>query len=231
MQGIAAYTPRMSMLVEIPSPPATRARKTVPLENGDRLTSAEFLRRYEAMPEIKKAELIEGHVHMAPPLRADAHSEPDGLLHTWLGYYAAHFANVKFYPNPTVILDADNTPQPDSVLCTAPRRGGSVWLNEKGYLCGRPELICEVSASSASIDLHDKLNAYRRNGIAEYLVWVVAERRIRWFALVEQEYVEMKERSGVVVSRVFPKLALDVKAVLKLDGAKVLATLRRHLGK
>ena len=206
-------------------------RKAIPLENGDRLTSAEFLRRYEAMPEIKKAELIEGHVHMAPPLRADAHSEPDGLLHTWLGYYAVHRGDLKFYPNPTVILDADNTPQPDSVLCTAPRRGGHVWLNEKGYLCGRPELVCEVAASSASIDLHDKLNAYRRNGIAEYLVWVVAERRILWFALVEQEYVEMKERSGVIVSRVFPKLALDVKAMLKLDGAKVLATLRRHLGK
>ena len=138
---------------------------------------------------------------------------------------------MKFYPNPTLILDADNAPQPDSVLCSTPRRGGQVWLNEKGYLCGRPELVCEVAASSASIDLHDKRNAYRRNGIAEYLVWVVAERRIRWFALVEQEYVEMKERSGVIVSRIFPKLALDVKAMLKLDGAKVLATLRRHLGK
>ena len=219
------------MLVAVPSLPARRTPKVLPLENGDCLTSAEFLRRYEAAPEIKKAELIEGHVHMAPPLRADAHSEPDGLLHGWLFNYAACVPRMKFYPNPTLILDADNTPQPDSVLCTAPRRGSHVWLNEKGYLCGRPELVCEVAASSASIDLHDKLNAYRRNGIAEYLVWVVAERRIRWFALVEQEYVEMKERSGVVVSRLFPKLALNVKAALKLEGAKVLATLRRYLGK
>ena len=221
----------MSMLVESPAQPARRLRKTLPLENGDRLTSAEFLRRFEAMPEIKKAELIEGHVHIPPPLRADAHSEPDGHLHGWLYCYATCTPGVRFYPNPTLVLDADNTPQPDSVLCSAPRRGSHVWLNEKGYLCGRPELICEVAASSASIDLHDKLNAYRRNGIAEYLVWVVAERRIRWFALVEQEYVEMKDRSGVILSRVFPKLALNVKAMLKLDGAKVLATLRRHLGK
>ncbi len=29
-----------------------------PLENGDRLTRAEFERRYEAMPHVKKAELI-----------------------------------------------------------------------------------------------------------------------------------------------------------------------------
>ena len=33
-----------------------------PLENGERLTRAEFERRYEAMPELKKAELIEGEV-------------------------------------------------------------------------------------------------------------------------------------------------------------------------
>ena len=31
-----------------------------PLENGERLTAPEFMRRYEAMPEVKKAELIEG---------------------------------------------------------------------------------------------------------------------------------------------------------------------------
>lgn len=92
----------------------------LPLENGDRLTSAEFLRRYEGMPEIKKAELIEGHVHMPPRLRADAHSEPDGLLHIWLGSYAVNHADLKLYPNPTLILDADNTPQPDCIF--APRR-------------------------------------------------------------------------------------------------------------
>ena len=33
-----------------------------PLENGDKLTRAEFERRYHAMPNLKKAELIEGVV-------------------------------------------------------------------------------------------------------------------------------------------------------------------------
>jgi hypothetical protein len=32
----------------------------LPLENGDRITRAEFERRYDAMPHLKKAELIEG---------------------------------------------------------------------------------------------------------------------------------------------------------------------------
>ena len=38
-----------------------------PLENGDRLTRAEFERRYDAMPHVKKAELIEGEVYMPSP--------------------------------------------------------------------------------------------------------------------------------------------------------------------
>jgi hypothetical protein len=37
--------------------------KLPPLENGDRLTRPEFERRYQAMPHIKKAELIEGVVY------------------------------------------------------------------------------------------------------------------------------------------------------------------------
>src|SRR5437879_3726976 len=39
-----------------------------PLEPGDRLTRAEFERRYEAMPELKKAELIDGRVYIASEL-------------------------------------------------------------------------------------------------------------------------------------------------------------------
>jgi len=31
-----------------------------PLENGDHLTAREFLRRYETMPQVKKAELSKG---------------------------------------------------------------------------------------------------------------------------------------------------------------------------
>lgn len=196
------------------------------------MTSAEFLRRYEAMPEVPKAELIDGIVflHMLP-LSADAHAEPDNLIQTWLGTFAAHTPGVKAYTNPTLVLDRDNTPQPDAVLCSAPRAGGRVWLNEKGYLCGAPELVCEIAASTASSDLHAKFRAYRRQGIGEYLVWVVRERRVRWFVLEEDDYVEQKERAGMLASRVFPKLVLDVRALLRGDGAKVLDTLRAQFGR
>ncbi len=49
-------------------PQETRKEIFIPLlENGDRLTREEFHRRYEAMPEKVKAELIKGVVYMRLP--------------------------------------------------------------------------------------------------------------------------------------------------------------------
>ena len=46
-----------------------------PMREGDRLTRAEFERRWTAMPELKKAELIDGAVHVAAALSVD-HGTP-----------------------------------------------------------------------------------------------------------------------------------------------------------
>lgn len=56
-----------------------------PLESGDRLTRPEFERRYAAAPQIKKAELIEGIVYVASPLRHEQHGRPHSRVMTWLG--------------------------------------------------------------------------------------------------------------------------------------------------
>lgn len=46
-------------------PTCPHATRTIPfLHNGDHLTREEFERRYEAMPDVKKVELIEGIVYM-----------------------------------------------------------------------------------------------------------------------------------------------------------------------
>lgn len=206
-----------------------KARTVPPLENGDRLTSVEFMRRYKAMPHIKKAELIEGIVYMGSPVRADVHGEPDGLLQLWIGTYTLRYPGLKFYPNSTLLLAPDNTPQPDCMLCRPKEQGGRSWMNEDGYICGAPELVCEVAASSVAIDLHKKFRAYQRNGIAEYLVWNAEEKRARWFALDQQQYVELQETAGLLVSRVFPGLALDVQALAAADAPKLIATLQTHL--
>lgn len=190
------------------------------------LPLAEFLRRYEDMTGAKKAQLIEGVVHMPSPVRV-THAEPDGVIQGWLFTYAVE-ADLKLYPNATLILDTENAFQPDAILCSAPQKGGRVWLNPKGYLCGAPELVVEIASSTASIDLRDKLRVYRRLEVAEYIVWRTEDAEIDWFMLEEGQYVKMKaDRHGKLRSRVFPGLVLDLAAALACDKAKVLAALKR----
>jgi Uma2 family endonuclease len=203
--------------------PATPARRPVPsLENGDHLSAREFLRRYEAMPEVKKAELIQGIVHMASPVRLDLHGKPDALIQGWLCVYAASHPEATHATNVTVRLDSDDVAQPDAVLFLDAVHGGKAAVDESGYLSGAPELVVEIAASSVSRDAREKLVSYRRAGVAEYLLWRVLDEEIDWFLLEEDEYRPIQPEEGLLRSRVFPGLALPVAAALSGDLATVL---------
>jgi hypothetical protein len=47
-----------------PSAAGSSPSRPLPLESGEFMHSREFLRRYERLPQVKKAELIEGVVYM-----------------------------------------------------------------------------------------------------------------------------------------------------------------------
>ena len=201
-----------------------------PLENGDLLTRAEFERRYTAMPKLKKAELIEGIVYMASPLRFEPHAKPHARLITWLGFYAVFTPHTHIGDSPTVRLDVDNEPQPDAVLLIDAKCGGQTHLSNDGYIEGAPEFVAEISASTATIDLRDKKRVYRRNGVKEYLVWQVINHRIDWFFLQEGEYISLTpDAEGIIRSQVFPGLWLSVSALLAGDMPQVIATLQTGL--
>ena len=194
-----------------------------PLQNGDHLTGAEFMRRYEAAFDINKAELVEGVVFMPSPVSLK-HGEVHGDVMAWLGAYKAATPNVRLADNITVLLDSDNMAQPDAVLFIDEQAGGRTTIKGR-YLAGPPELIVEVAASSAAYDLYNKLHVYRRNGVQEYLVLSLYERETRWFQLVEGDYrpLPMSE-SGLMQSHIFPGLhfrpsllwAADLAALLKV---------------
>ncbi len=219
--------------------PATRTIETptivldeIPiLENGDRLTRAEFERRYEAMSHVKKAELIEGVVYMPSPVRLRRHSQPHLQMASWLGTYQSETPGVIAGDNSTVRLDLDNEPQPDLMLLIEPARGGQARISEDDYVEGAPELVAEIASSSASYDLNAKRNAYRRNGVLEYVVWRVLDQQIDWFVLREGEYHRLApNEDGHYRSETFAGLWLDSKALLRGDLATVLAALRQGLG-
>ena len=211
--------------------PANLSRITIaPLENGDLLSRAEFERRYTAMPALKKAELIEGIVYMASPLRFEPHAEPHADLMGWLWTYKIATPGVRLGDNPTVRLDVDNEPQPDAVLLIDAQQGGQTCLSDDGYIEGAPEFVAEISASTATIDLRDKKRVYRRNGVKEYLVWQVMNRRIDWFSLQEEEYISLlPDAEGIIRSRVFPGLWLAVSALIDGDMPSAIATLQAGL--
>ena len=110
-----------------------------PLENGDKLTRHEFERRYHAMPNLKKAELIEGVVYVALPVRAKQHGKPHARIMGWLIAYEAATPGVEALDNTTVLLDTDNKPQPDALLRI--ETGGQSRINKDDYVEGAPELI------------------------------------------------------------------------------------------
>ena len=198
-----------------------------PLENGDRLNRYEFERRYSAMPHLKKAELIEGVVYMPAALRFRSHGQPHANTIGWLWFYTIATPKVELGDNPTVRLDLDNVPQPDTVLLID---GGQARISEDDYVEGPPELIVEIAASSAAYDLYDKKQAYRRNGVREYLVWRVYDRQLDWFSLEAGEYnLLAPDAEGVVRSQVFPGLWLATSQLLSGKMNEVLAVLQQGL--
>jgi Uma2 family endonuclease len=200
-----------------------------PLVAGDRLTREDFHRRYEAMPHIKKAELIEGKVYMPSPVSLEGHGRPHARLMLWLGNYWTATPGTDIVDNGTLVLDHDNEPQPDAFLRVLPEYGGQS-TTENDYVLGAPELVAEVAASSASYDLHDKLNAYRRSGVKEYIVWLTWDQAIDWFVLRNGRYEAAAAHwDGFHRSEVFPGLWLDVAAMLRGDIARVLAVLQQGL--
>ncbi len=210
--------------------PILRAGELPPLEPGDRLTRAEFERRYDAMPNLKKAELIEGVVYMPSPVRQRRHGQPHLNLIGWLVPYVAATPGVEGGDNSTVWLDNDNEPQPDALLFIDPARGGQARINAADYIEGPPELVAEVSASSVSFDLHTKLNVYRRCGVREYVVWRVLDGAIDWFVLREGQYERLApDAQGILKSEVFPGLWLDPTALVNGDLARVLGVLQQGI--
>ena len=198
-----------------------------PLTSGDRLTRREFERRYEGMPEDFKAELIEGVVYVASPVRFTSHGEPHTHIITWLGTYCAATPGVRMGDNTTIRMDPFNEPQPDVVLRLDPTAGGRSRVSSDDYLEGAPELIVEVAASSATYDLREKKTVYQRNGVQEYIVWQIYERRLDWFYLYEDEYEPLlPDADGIIYSQVFPGLNLNVPALLDGNLVQVLATVQ-----
>ena len=200
------------------------------LENGDHLRRTEFERRFDAEPELKKAELVKGIVYMSSPVRIKKHARPHVLVMTWLGTYWAATPGTDAADNGSVRVDEDNMPQPDGFLRIDEAYAGQSYVDHDDYLQNLPELVFEVASSSASYDLHEKLEMYLLHGVKEYVVWRVLENSIDWFRLEGNTYQQVQpDENGVITSTTFPGLYLAADAFVNGNLAAVLVELQKGI--
>jgi hypothetical protein len=191
------------------------------LRDGDRMDREEFERRWDAMPDLKKAELIEGVVYMPAAALSMSHGAPHFDLITWLGKYRLRTPGVTGADNASIRFDKRNMPQPDILLRIDEAFGGHSRITPDKILDGPPELVAEISRTTRSIDLGVKKSVYQRQGVREYIVWSVEEKTFDWFILRNGKYTPLEpDADGILKSEVFPGLWIDAAALLVGDTSK-----------
>lgn len=196
-------------------------------EHGDRMSRDEFLDRWERMPEVKNAELIDGVVYIPWPV-SYAHGCANGFFTAVLATYWARTPGCQYLPKATWFM-LDSSPQPDGALRILPEYGGQSG-EMRGFASGSPELAAEVVMSSRSYDLGPKLALYQRAGVQEYAAALLEEERMEWRVLERGSYRLMQPDSeGVFRSQVFPGLWLDSAAFWAQDGARLWSALEQGL--
>jgi Uma2 family endonuclease len=204
-------------------------RTLLPLRNGEHLSRGEFERRWDAMPHLKHAELIEGIVFMPPPT-SEMHSESHSDVFLHLGRYASETGGVVARITPSIRLDNKNEFQPDCLLRIESPTLGRSRISADNYIEGAPELVAEVAVSSSDYDSHEKRDVYERMGVQEYLLWRVMDARLDWWTLRDGTYVALKPRhDGVHCSQVFPGLWLDPRALLAGEHRRIATVLDKGL--
>lgn len=197
------------------------------LRDGDRLTREEFLRRWEQMPELKRAELIDGIVYMPSPV-SNIHDDFHFRLSYWLGSYVAATPGCRAGIAGTWLMSPDSAPQPDLALKIDPECGGQSRV-EGAYSAGTPELIVEVSHTTSARDRGARLRLYERSGVREYVTVRPEAQQIVWRELVDGSFREMAEEDGIFRSQVFQGLWLDAVPLWSGDLAGVAATVQRRI--
>jgi Uma2 family endonuclease len=197
------------------------------LVTGERMSLKEFFRRWEALPDLKHAELIDGVVYVPSPVSLE-HGSLDTLVHWWLAQYALATPGCRAGNNSTWLMRG-SAPQPDAFLQILPSHGGQS-RTRKQYGAGAPELVVEICLTSTEVDFGPKLRLYQKAGVREYITVEMFGERITWRILQDGIYANQeKPADSILRSQVFPGLWLDIGGFWAEDGAKMLAALKAGL--
>jgi len=196
------------------------------LRTGDRLDAETFIQLYERMPEGFRAELIGGIVYVALPMTTD-HGGSSSDVSFWLGSYRLRTPGVRAFAGATIRLGSAESPEPDASLVILPECGGQASLTG-GYIVGAPELVVEVAYSTRATDLNDKLKAYEKAGVREYVVVLPQDLAVQWFVNRDNQFIpHLPGDDGLFRSTMFPGLWLDGEALIRDDVGRLVAVIER----
>ena len=198
------------------------------LHAGDHLDAETFLRRWEGMPELKRAELVEGRAYLMPSPVSEMHGQPHDVVMQWIAAYRRLTPGLAGLVDTTLVIDDETVLQPDYQLNLPQAAGGRTGRTAKGYVTGAPELVVEIAHSTESMDLHEKREIYRRAGVAEYLVWRTHEAAIDWWSNAGDAWRPIEpDGQGVRYSRVYPGLATSNEMLLAGDLGRLAEAIER----
>ena len=140
---------------------------------------------YYKLEDDQRYEIINGELLMAPA--------PDLWHQDWVGnLFALLRVHVKkhglgrlFVAPVDVVLDAENTVEPDLVFVATSNAG----ILQKRAIFGAPDLLVEiVSPSSVRRDRYQKKDLYARFGVKEYWIGDAANQSLEILTLKDGQY-------------------------------------------
>ena len=198
--------------------------KDTRLITGMRLELDEFLSRWEALPELKNAELIDGIVFVSLPVTLE-HGQRANILNWWLSHYVGDKRGCEAASNVTCTM-LGQSPQPDVLLRLTEEHGGQ--SIDTGYLlAGAPELVVDICETSFEIEFGPELELYQKAEVRENItIRTLPPPGIVWRVLVDGSYrVNEPDSKGILRSQCFPGLWLDTEGFWAEDCVRMRETL------
>ena len=164
---------------------------------------------YCKLDDDQRYEIIDGNLLMAPA--------PDTWHQSWVGelhlilhdHLKARKLGKVFVSPVDVVLDSQNTVQPDLVVILSPNLG----IIQHRAIFGTPDLLVElVSPSSVRRDRYDKKDIYARFGVKEYWIGDPANQALEILTLKAGQYERhcSAEEKGKLTSLALPGLEFDL---------------------
>ena len=167
---------------------------------------------YYKLDDDQRYEIIDGNLLMAPA--PDTwHQDWSRELSLLLVTHVKHQKLGKVFIAPVdVVLDAENTVQPDIVFIAKANAG----IIQRRAIFGTPDLLVElVSPSSVRRDRYEKKDLYARFGAKEYWIGDPANKALEILTLKEGRYElhYCAEEKGKLASLVLAGLEFDLSDI------------------